>query len=172
MTAAGVGANIAGLEPGATYHYRVVASSADGASAGAVRTFTTPADRTAPVISRARISPRRFAVRRGSRGARVRFRLSENAAMILEVRRLLPGRLAGRRCAPPSRANRKGRRCKRRKVAGRIRAIGSQGANSVRFRGRIRGKALRRGSYELKLLATDAAGNRASPKRLTFKIVR
>ena len=172
LAAAEVGANIAGLEPGATYHYRVVASSADGASAGAVRTFTTPADTVAPVISRARISPRRFAVRRGSRGARVRFRLSENAAVILEVRRLLPGRRAGRRCAPPSRANRKGRRCKRRKLAGRIRAIGSQGANGVRFRGRIRGKALRRGSYELKLLATDAAGNRASPKRLTFRIVR
>ncbi|HEY1538961.1 MAG TPA: fibronectin type III domain-containing protein, partial [Solirubrobacteraceae bacterium] len=33
---------IAGLAPGTTYRYRIVATNADGTAAGAVRSFTTP----------------------------------------------------------------------------------------------------------------------------------
>jgi phosphodiesterase/alkaline phosphatase D-like protein len=35
-------ASLSGLTPGTTYHYRIVAENANGASAGADRTFTTP----------------------------------------------------------------------------------------------------------------------------------
>jgi hypothetical protein len=39
-----VNTDLTGLEPGATYHYRLVASSARGTTRGADRVFTTPAD--------------------------------------------------------------------------------------------------------------------------------
>ena len=44
----GVSAQISGLEPGVTYHYRLVASSATGTSLGADGTFTTGAEPEQP----------------------------------------------------------------------------------------------------------------------------
>jgi hypothetical protein len=48
-----VSAQLSGLAPGATYHYRVIATSAAGESVGADRSFTvgTPADRYAATIA-------------------------------------------------------------------------------------------------------------------------
>ena len=43
-----VSATLAGLQPGTTYHYRVVASNNDGTMHGSDVTFTTSADPTAP----------------------------------------------------------------------------------------------------------------------------
>jgi hypothetical protein len=43
-----VSATLAGLQPGTTYHYRVVASNNDGTMRGSDVTFTTSADPTAP----------------------------------------------------------------------------------------------------------------------------
>jgi hypothetical protein len=37
-----VSANISGLSPGTTYHFRIVATNAFGTRYGADRTFTTP----------------------------------------------------------------------------------------------------------------------------------
>jgi len=42
----------------------------------------------------------------------------------------------------------------------------------VRFSGRIGTRALRRGRYKLRLVATDAAGNRSAPRTVAFRIVR
>jgi hypothetical protein len=41
----------------------------------------------------------------------------------------------------------------------------------VTFRARLRGRPLRAGRYRLVLRATDAAGNRSAPRRLTFTVV-
>jgi hypothetical protein len=46
--AVAVSATLSGLEPGTTYHYRLVANNADGTMRGSDVTFTTLADPTAP----------------------------------------------------------------------------------------------------------------------------
>ncbi|GAC1320552.1 MAG: hypothetical protein NVSMB25_13100 [Thermoleophilaceae bacterium] len=52
-TAAPVSANLSGLTPSTTYHYRVEATNAYGRAVGADRTFTTAAAPLAPAIARA-----------------------------------------------------------------------------------------------------------------------
>ena len=76
------------------------------------------------------------------------------------------------RCVRPTRANRTRPACRRLKLVGRLAVNGKAGANSRRFSGRIRGRALRRGEYRLILVATDAAGNRSARVTLRFRIVR
>ena len=46
------------------------------------------------------------------------------------------------------------------------------GAVRVTYTGRVRRKALKPGAYRATLLATDAAGHRSAPKRITFRGVR
>jgi hypothetical protein len=46
------------------------------------------------------------------------------------------------------------------------------GRNSVAFSGRIRSKALARGTYRATITATDAAGNRSAPRTAIFTIVK
>jgi hypothetical protein len=54
---------------------------------------------------------------------------------------------------------------------GRLTQRGAQGANKLTFKGRIRHRKLHAGSYRAVLVATDAAGNRSKPRRLSFRIV-
>src|SRR5699024_6344487 len=119
-----VSAPVAGLTPGATYHYRLVAGNADGVAAGADRTFVAGAagaDTTAPVISSASVRPRRV-----RRRMRIRFALSEAASV----------RIVFRRCV-----RRRGKlRCRR---VGALAADGAQGPNTIRRRARVGGKLLR-----------------------------
>mgnify|MGYP001135564564 CR=1 FL=1 len=48
--------------------------------------------------------------------------------------------------------------------------VGAAGTNSLRFMGRLRGRALKRGKYRLVAVAVDAAGNRSKPVRRSFRI--
>ena len=184
---------IAALAPGTTFHYRLVASNADGTSAGADRTFTTaPAaaatagDTHPPVFLAASLAPRRFAVdshgaaevavsaraRRAPRGTTFRYTLSEGARVVFTVERVLPGRQVGRRCQRPTAANRRRHACKRYANAKHFAATGLTGANVKRFSGRIGRGSLPPGSYRVTLVATAAAGNRSAPTRLAFTVVR
>ena len=165
LGAGAVGADVTGLAPSTTYYFRVVASSADGESAGTVGSFTTSAALdAAPVITGATMRSR-VPVR--SR-ARVRFTLSEDARVTFRIRRLLPGRRVNRRCVPPRPANRTRPRCTRRKAVARSGATLTAGRRAVRLPTR----ALRPGRYELTINAVDAAGRRSAPVKLRFRIVR
>ncbi len=114
----------------------------------------TSADRTAPSLTRARLSRKRFRVSR--RGTVISFRLSEAARVSVRIERRL--------------RNRRGRR--RYKRAGTFTRRARAGANRTRFSGRIGRRKLKPGSYRLTLTPTDAAGNRGKPRRLSFGIVR
>ena len=57
-------------------------------------------------------------------------------------------------------------------VKGRFATASTAGVNSVRFRGRLRGKRLKPGRYRFVIRARDGAGNVSKPKRPTFRIVR
>jgi acid phosphatase type 7 len=129
-------------------------------------------DRRAPVISRLSIAPKRFTVKGRRRGATIRYTLSEAASVRFGIRRKYRGRLVGRRCRRPSRANRGGRACIRYGRPARFVRRGVTGRNSRRFTGRIRRHALRPALYRASLVATDGAGNRSRPKRVSFRILR
>jgi hypothetical protein len=59
-----------------------------------------------------------------------------------------------------------------------VRAIGKRpdrgkaGTNRLRFSGRVKRRALKRGSYRLLAVAVDAAGNRSTQLSRAFRIMR
>jgi hypothetical protein len=110
------------------------------------------------------------------RGTTIKYTLSEAATVSLRIDRRLKGRRIRRGkkrvCVKPTRKNRKKRRCTRLKRAGTLTRKSKAGKNSVKFTGRIGRKALKRGSYQLTIVATDAAGNKSKAKRLRFRIVK
>jgi hypothetical protein len=119
-------------------------------------------DTKAPVITGFRTTPSLFAIGRAStplaartpRGTRFRYMLSEKARVTLRIQR----RLAGRRA--------------RYRTVGVLSRSASSGANSTRFSGRLRKRALRPGRYRVRIVATDAAGNCSAPRTTSFRIAR
>lgn len=58
-------------------------------------------------------------------------------------------------------------------AAGAVRLRGRSGLNRTRFQGRLsRTTRLRAGRYSVRVVATDAAGQTATARRLSFRIVR
>jgi DNA-binding beta-propeller fold protein YncE len=161
-----------------------VALSADGRSLyvlsrqdpGALAVFdrampSPPPDTLAPQVSGFRLAPARFRVR-PKRGSSFRFALSEQASVLVEVERALPGRRAGKRCKEPSRRLAKRAACKRFARVARL-GLGtrSPGENAIPFSGRVGKRALKPGAYRATIAATDAAGNRSVPSRAAFTIL-
>jgi hypothetical protein len=122
----------------------------------------TTRDHTAPRIARLVVAPSRFAAASGSttrsgrvaRGTHFRFWLSEEADVRIEIQRRLPGSHA------------------RYRKLGTLRRHVTAGSRSVRFNGRLGGRALRAGRYRAVLTATDAARNRSGAYRVAFRVVR
>lgn len=140
----------------------VVASSGGAAPGGAA----APADKVAPTLRSARLSRKRFRVGRGPtarvaavpRGTVIGYTLSEPARASLAIDRARVTRHGGRRVVRYHRA-------------GTLKRAGRAGRRRVRFSGRIGRKALKPGRYRLTIVATDAAGNRGKPRRLSFRVV-
>lgn len=124
-------------------------------------------DATAPVLSAPRLSRRRFRVARGAtalaaaagRGTTLTFRASEAAQLSIDVERVRQRRVGKRRRVTYRRAG---------LLTRRVRA----GAGRVALTGRLGKRPMASGRYRLVLVATDAAGNRSKPVRLTFSILR
>lgn len=127
------------------------------------------ADSTAPRITGFRAAPSVFAV---PRGTRLRYTLSEAAGVTIKIQRNLPGRRSSGRCLRPSPRLRHAKRCVRHPTVGTLKRSALNGANRMRFTGKVAKRALRRGSYRAVIRATDAAGNVSAPARLRFRIVR
>jgi hypothetical protein len=123
---------------------------------------TTPTD--------ARVAPRRPLPARGSR---LRFTLSEPADVRIQIERARPGRRIGKRCMAPTHKLRKRRRCTHYTPTGTLtRRNLPAGPNTIPFSGRIGQRALAPGRYRATVTATDPAGNRSTPTRATFTMVR
>jgi len=112
---------------------------------------TTTPDRVRPGLTGLGLS--RSAFKRGGKGARVGWRLSEAARTRFTIER----RSRGRRY---------------RRVKGSIPVAGRAGLNRFRFRGSVGGRRLRPGRYRLVARARDAAGNLSAPRRAAFRITR
>ena len=139
------------------------ASTTDGCPAG------EDADVLRPVLSAFTIRPSAFRFRVGS--TTISFRLSEAARVTFTFERVLPGRRLGGRCVAPGRRTRRARRCTRYLRVGSISRASAAGPNSLRFSGRLRGRALPVGAYRLTATGVDPAGNRSLPVRRGFRIV-
>jgi hypothetical protein len=133
------------------------ANTANNTSPFTLTVASVPGDHTPPVLRGLRLSPRRFrAVPFGGSIARARstpiathvsYRLSEAATVTFTVRR------AGDR-----------------KLPGSFTQSGRGGANHFRFTGRLGGKTLAPGAYQLTAIPRDAAGNHGRSVRVTFQI--
>ncbi len=162
---------LTGLDPNTTYHYRIVATSRGGTTAGADRTVTTrPRDGggggggTGELQSLG-LSPKAFAaagrgpsVRAAPRGRKppvgttVSFRLSDAATVRFKVEKRVKrrGGRVGTRFVP---------------VKGSFGVVGEAGQNQFKFTGRLRGRKLKVGRYRLR----GTAGGEI--ERVKFRIV-
>jgi CSLREA domain-containing protein len=192
-TAGGVGASavsaaITGLTAGTTYHFRVVAESGEGSTAGADATFATaavpPGDTTAPLLQNVTAIPATFAIdtktpaetavtaAKAKKGTRIQFTVSEPARVLFTVAQAAAGRSVGGKCAKPTKANAKRKKCTRYVNPLRFARIAAAGASGAKFSGRIGTKTLGRHRYRMTLVATDIAGNHSKTARLALRVVK
>jgi hypothetical protein len=186
IAAVAVAADVTDLEPNRTYHFRLVASNADGETIGADHTFTTAAppepppstavtnttpgptpapDTLAPVIGAVSIRPARII-----RSSTLSFTLSEPARVAVAIQRRIAGRRVGGRCVKPTRRNRRAPACSRYDAATRFAFQAAAGTTTRRLSARIGPTTLTPGGYRVTLLATDATGNRARPATLAIRV--
>ena len=102
----------------------------------------------------------------------MRYALSEAARTAFTVRVKKSGRRLGGRCVAPKRSNRRKQRCHRFVKVGGFAHSGKARTNRLRFGGRVKRKALKRGSYRLLAVAVDTAGNRSTQLSRAFRIIR
>ncbi|MEA2353394.1 MAG: extracellular elastinolytic metalloproteinase, partial [Thermoleophilaceae bacterium] len=160
-----------GLSPATTYHFRLVATNADGTSVTPDISFRTkPPDTTPPVLSNLLATPHRF--REGGHGTTFEYSLSEPARVVFRIARTHMGRRVGGRCRRPTKANRTHPRCTRSKPVGSLTQSGKAGANERHFSGRVGGRALRPGFYRATVVATDGAGNLSARVRTRFRVIQ
>jgi hypothetical protein len=102
----------------------------------------------------------------------IRYQLSAPARLTVRIYRMLPGSLLKHRCLTPTRKNRRGGQCTRLVlVRGSLTLHGHPGANSFTFKGRIGGRKLGRGRYQL--AATPAAnGETGAPVTAILVVAR
>jgi hypothetical protein len=145
--------------------------AAPGAAPGIVLTWTPPGGPGSggvAVVSREKLSPSAFPTApsgasalvsaRRRYGAKVTYTLNQAADVRFTVVQRQPGRKTkSGHCAKPMTANSSARRCKRRvTLPGSFTRAGSAGANSFRFTGRLKGRKLKPGMYQL--VATPRTG--------------
>ena len=144
---------------------RVAAPPVPATEPGSPETGTGPQAPAAPALelSALKLRPSRFhvkGVRASRRGTRIRYSLSEAATTRFRIERKRTVRRGGRRIARFV------------KLRGSFSHRDRAGANSVRFRGKLRGRALKPGRYRLVAVARDAAGASSSTRRAAFRILR
>jgi CSLREA domain-containing protein len=159
---------LTGLRQGVTYHYRLVATNAEGTTTGADQTFTT-LDKIKPVMSLLRVLPGLF---HRTKGATLSFKLSEPATITFRVDRVLRGVRRHGSCVVRKRRGR-GRPCTRYvQVPGTFSLAGAEGTNTHHFDGRVGGRLLFPGAYRLRASPRDNAGNVGKTVVAAFRVLR
>ena len=188
-TPVAVSAVVTGLAPNTTYHYRILDTQV-GTSYGADQTLTTPAvppvaaGPTPPVVSSASESHRTWregsalatlarARKRPPVGTAFSFTLNEPATVTLTFTQTVPGRKVKGKCVAQTKANKRKHSCSRTVTRGTLALAGHAGTDKVAFQGRVsRSRKLKPGTYTLTIIASNTAGLRSAPARLTFTIVK
>jgi hypothetical protein len=124
----------------------------------------------APRVTALSLRPSRFQVPKKKRrdATRIRYGLSGVAHVKFTVDQRKPGRRSGRRCVTATKRNSKRRKCTRHvRLRGALAVDGSTGGNVLGWNGRLRGRALKPGTY--RLIASTAPGDR---RTATFRVRR
>jgi hypothetical protein len=181
LTAEGQKASAAFGRPG-SFPISITATDAVGNTVTEQRTLTV-ADTRKPVLSKVRLSrkrfrvgPKRTALTAAKRGTRLSFTSSEAGRAAIAAQQARKGWRKGKRCVARRPRTKPGAKrpkvCTRWVARGTLRRGVAAGANRVAFSGKLGRKALRRGRYRFSMRVTDGAGNRSARKRIGFRIVR
>jgi Bacterial Ig domain len=150
------------------------ATAAGDTSNVGTETIAVARDSIAPRLTNLSVTPNTFRAARVTlhpKGTTFRFRLSEFSAVTLSIQRPAAGRRVGKACQPPTKANRRKPHCKRWLTVGNLSQLGGSGINTRPFNGRLAHKKLKPGTYRLRAVARDAAGNASGAKTARFHIV-
>jgi hypothetical protein len=90
---------------------------------------------------------------------------------VFTIEQTQPGRRTVGRCKKPKPSNHRKPRCVIYRLLGRVTQQATAGADSERFSGRVGKLVLSPGSYRATLIATDPAGRRSAPARISFSIL-
>ena len=105
-------------------------------------------------------------------GTTFTFTLNTRAKVTFAFTQKATGRKVTGRCIATTKQNRTKPRCTRTRIVATLTFPARQGANTIRFGGRVsRTHKLPTGTYTLKITATNARGQRSAPTTLTFTIV-
>jgi hypothetical protein len=142
---------IAGLSAGTRYCAKVVAANASGTTASVIKVFTTITD---PRLSDLRLSPTKFVTHAPRNailrpGTHVSFRDSQAGTVNFVVT-----------------THRRGRTV----LIGRFSRTTQGGLHSFTFSGKVAGKPLPRGRYELEATATDRWGLSSAGAKVAFRV--
>jgi hypothetical protein len=153
-------------------------------SSGPATVSLNVSDKTAPSLDGLEIAPTTVIARAGAgnaidsrrrrkrRASTIRFRLTEAATTTIAVQRAQTGRRVRGKCRKRTRGNRRRAKCTRYVTLGNIKVNGKKGTNSRRFNGKLRGKRLRPGRYQLAASAVDIGGNSSKRATKRFRVVR
>jgi len=122
---------------------------------------------SAPVIS-GLSAPK---LRSGKKG-NFKYTLSKSASVSLTIERAGKGRKSGRVCKKETRKNRKKPKCTFYSSMGKLTQAGAAGANTLRFAGKLAGRALKPGKYRATAVATGATGVRSAPVTAQFTVTK
>ena len=174
LSTGGVASTTASFKQSTTMTPRVRVLDPHGGEAIAAASSALVVDTIRPVIAGFRASSRTIATSAAARrkSVRFRFRLSESAAVRVGIERALSGRRKAGRCVAPGKARKGAKRCTRWRRVTTLRKQAASGPNSVRFSGKVRGRALRAGRYRALAKAKDAVGNSSRARKAGFSAVR
>ena len=122
-----------------------------------------------PVLSKVSLTRRSFRARLGTS---IRLTLSKNARVRITVAQRTIGRRVGRNCVALTPVNRRRTSCVRFVTKGSLSSNRKQGANVVRFAGRVGGRLLKPGNYRFTVQATDSGNRRSRAISVAFRVVR
>jgi hypothetical protein len=181
-SAQSVSAALSALQPGTTYHYRLVATNSGGTTSGPDSTFTTPA---LPQMTFTQTRTRWRAGHAAASFAKAHHKtatavgttftvtLNEPAAYTLSFQKTLSGRRGKSGvCVAQTKKNKRRARCTYTEDVGMLTASGHSATNTVTFDGVLTtGTKLGPGSYTVTATASAYAVS-TQPVSLNFQIVR
>ena len=109
---------------------------------------------------------------RSGKSGNFKYTLSKSASVSLTIERAGKGRKSGRVCKKETRKNRKKPKCTFYSSVGKLTQAGVAGSNTLRFAGKLAGRALKPGKYRATAVATGPTGLRSAAVTAQFTVTK